>query len=208
MARDHRQSGFSLVELMIVVAVLAALVAAVGTSAHVVNSTLNTNGVRADVTASAQRSIRMMGTFARSGKLSTIQVQAVAADVAALRATYVGEWIPPSDLVWRPGIEFVCAAGVLKINASLNTAQRRLTFELDPGEIANGADDDGDGLIDEGSVILKHDLSTVAVVHDVEDCSFMLDGRLLSIRLRCGKRDASGRVHRATFERAFYMRNN
>jgi hypothetical protein len=140
--------------------------------------------------------------------MTTIAVQAVQEDVIAGRATAVGEWIAPTDLLWRPGIEFQSASGLLSINAALSNSSRRLTFALEPTETANGLDDDGDDLVDEGEVRLVHDLVTVAVVRNVEDCMFQLDRRMLRVRTAGGRTDHTGRVYRAKLEQSFYLRNN
>ena len=41
---------------------------------------------------------------------------------------------------------------------TLTTAPRTLRLEMEPGEANNGADDDGDGLVDEGILVLIEDL--------------------------------------------------
>lgn len=41
---------------------------------------------------------------------------------------------------------------------TITTAPRTLRFEIDPTEANNGADDDGDGLIDEGILVLIEDV--------------------------------------------------
>ena len=94
------------------------------------------------------------------------------------------------------------------MNAALNTAPRSLTFAMEDGETANGIDDDGDGLIDEGAVRLVHDNSTVAMISGVEDCGFCFDGRMLGIRLRVARRDGQGRTFRGYQEQWYYLRNN
>ena len=144
----------------------------------------------------------------RTRPITTILMQAIQADVTAGRATAVGEWIPPTDLIWRPGIQFQSASGLLSMNAALSTSPRRLTFELEAGESANGVDDDGDGLVDEGGVRLLHDLVTIAVVRNIEICEFRLNGRMLRVRIASGRNDRSRTVIRAVLEQSFYLRNN
>jgi hypothetical protein len=144
----------------------------------------------------------------QTAKMSTLRMAAVQDDVTAGAASYVGEWIDPSELVWRPGVEFLSASGLLSMNARLSSATRRVVFTLDPGEVANGSDDDGDGLIDQGTITLLHETVEVAVVRDVELCEFELDGRLLRMRIAIARRAGDGRIDRARMERAVYLRNN
>jgi len=203
-----RQGGFTIIEMMIVMVVLAVMLAAVGNTANVVNTTVNSNDRSAEATSLARRTVRRIGAFIRPGKLSTVTVTAIDDDVKAGRATAVGEWISPTDNVWRPGLQFVAATGLLSMNAALSTSPRELTFQMEAGESDNGIDDDGDGIIDEGTVRLLHNGVTVTVVRDVELCEFALDQRVITVRLRCAKRQSGGLVHRATFEQSFYLRNN
>jgi len=206
----QRESGFTLVEIAIVIVLLTTMLAAVWNTANAVGSTVDTNSRSAEVTSSVRSTLRRIGAFARSAKMTTLLVQAVQEDVTAGRATAIGEWIPPPDpdLLWRPGIQFQMASGLLSMNAALSTSPRRLTFEIEPGETQNGVDDDGDGLIDEGEVRLVHDMVTIAVVRNIETCEFQLDGRMLRVRIASGRRDRSSTVIRAQLEQSFYLRNN
>lgn len=203
-----KQEGFSLVEMLIVIAVLAVMLAAVWNTSSMVSSTVESNSRSAEVTSKVRRTLQQIGKFLRPAKMSTVGVQAVSADVTAGLAASVGEWIDPTDLVWRPGIRFQSASGEKAMNAALSTSPRSLTFSLESGESANSLDDDGDGLIDEGVVKLLHDSVTVAVVRDVESCEFWMDGRTIRVRLQCGRSSPQGRVHRTRLEQSFYLRNN
>jgi len=197
-----------MVEIVIVVALMTTMLAAIWNVSTAVNSTVNSNSRSAEVASSVRTTLRRVGSFSRPAKMTTIMVQAVQQDVTAGLATAVGEWIPPTDLVWRPGIEFQAASGLLSMNAALSTSPRRLTFAIEPGESANGLDDDGDGLVDEGEVRLLHDLVTVAVVRNIEECLFQLDGRMLRVRIAGGRSDQKGIVYRTVLEQSFYLRNN
>ena len=208
MKRDP-ESGFTMVELLIVAAILVAMLGAVLSASDTVTKTATANARSAEVTATVRGALRKIGSFVRSAKMSTIVMPAVQADVTAARATFVGEWISPTDLIQRPGLGFQSASGLLSMNAALSTLPRELTFQLEKGELANGLDDDGDGLVDEGEILLMHDSFTVAVVRNIVDFSFMLDGRMLRVRVRCGKSDPSGRNPvEAQLEQSFYLRNN
>ena len=204
----QREDGFTMVEIVIVVVLMTTMLAAVWNVSMTVNSTVSSNSRSAEASSSVRQSLRRIGAFTRPAKMTSISVQAIAEDVTAGLATAIGEWISPTDLVWRPGIQFQSASGLLSMNAALSTSPRRLTFELEAGEKDNDIDDDGDGLIDEGSIRLMHDFATVAVLRNVEDCQFLLDGRTLRVRIESGRTDNRGRVYRTMLEQGFYLRNN
>ena len=140
--------------------------------------------------------------------MTTIRCQAIQADVDAGEAASVGEWIEPTDLQARPGIRFQSSDGVISINASALTSPREITFVMEAGELDNDLDDDGDGKVDEGTVHLLYDTTTVTLVDDVELCSFAMEGRLMRMQLQSVRVDAKGRAYRATLRQTFYLRNN
>ena len=63
-------------------------------------------------------------------------------------------------------------------------------------------------LVDEGVITLLQNSTTLAILRDVEECNFLIDGRILRIRLRVARADANRRVYRAFLEKRFYLRNN
>ena len=204
----RRQGGFTLIEVTIVVAIAVPMLVGISTTTATVNHSVEAHSRAADVMAFSLRMSQRMARLVRPAKLSTLQVPAVAEDVAALRASTIGEWIPPTDLVWRPGIEFRAASGLLSMNAALSTERRRMLFAMDPAEAANGIDDDGDGLVDEGMITLDQNLVTLDILRDVEDCSFMIDGRIVHMRLRIVRRGSDRRIYEYSIQKPMYLRNN
>jgi prepilin-type N-terminal cleavage/methylation domain-containing protein len=203
-----KQNGFTMIEMCIVMTVLVPMMVGIALTTSSVNNTMEANSHRADVTTYCRRMAQRMAKLVRPAQMTTITVQAVQEDVTMLRATAIGQWIPPTDLVWRPGIQFQSASGLLSMNAALLTTPRRIVFALDPGETDNDVDDDGDGLVDEGTITLLQNGVTLAILKDVEDCAFSLDGRLMFMRLKVARRSSEGRVYRCSLEQRFYLRNN
>lgn len=202
------QSGFTLLEMTLVVTILVPVLAGIAVTTQTVSSTMVSNTRNADSQTAVRRMGARVGGLLRPAKISSIKVQAVQADVAALRASAVGEWIDSTDLLWRPGLQFVAASGLLSMNAALSTSTRQFTFALEGTETANGVDDDGDGLIDEGEITMLQNGTTLAILKDVEECSFSMEGRVLSVRLRVARSDRQGIVYRSSLEQRFYLRNN
>jgi prepilin-type N-terminal cleavage/methylation domain-containing protein len=202
-----RQAGFTLVELMIVMAISAPVLFAVLSATERVGSSISAVGRNADVTFVVQRTTDQLGKFVRAAHRTTFQVRATAADVAALRAAAVGNWMNVLDNDPRGNLRFQCAEGERNLNAEKLTTPRELETELEEGESANGLDDDGDGLVDESRLLLRHGSSRLAIASGVEQVTFELDGRVLRMTLRCGRSDQRGGVNRVTGQYVWWVHN-
>lgn len=201
----ERESGFTLVETMMVVAMLLPILGGIAITSSTVNDTLGSDNRAADVITSARRFGSRIAELVRPAKLGSVRLPADTTDVAAGRAAAVADWIDPPSLEWRTGLQFAVTRG-LGIHAT--TGVREIRFARDRAEAANGIDDDGDGFIDEGEVSIQQAGVSIAVLRDVEDCRFRLDGRILELRLRIARRDQRGRSYRAVVEHQFHLRNN
>lgn len=200
-------SGFTFLELMVVLAVSApVLFAVVSTSEHLLK-TVNSNEHNAEVSEGVRTVTERAGRLFRAAHRSTFRVRATAADVAAGNADAVGDWMVATDLDPRPSIQFQVSTGILAMNASELTTPRALEYILDPNEIANGMDDDGDGLMDEGKLWLSFDAIRTAIATGVEASSFELDGEIVRFSLLCARRDGNGQVHRTVTEHVWCVRN-
>lgn len=204
----HPEAGFSLLELVLVLTVLVPILTGIAATSKAVNTTIDTNARNAEVVAYSRRICQRIGKLVRPLQMSTISMPAVQEDVDALRASSVGEWIAPSDLVWRPGIDFQSASGLLSMNAALSTSPRRIEFTLDATETDNDIDDDGDGLVDEGTITLTADGVTLAILSNVETCELSLDDRIITLRIGVARVDREKNVYRAQVEQSYFMRNN
>lgn len=83
-----------------------------------------------------------------------------------------------------------------------------LRFELDSGETLNGADDDGDGLVDDG--ILVHVIAgdAVTVAAGLLSLGFTATTTGISFDVGLGGRDDAGRIVERTFTRDVSFRNS
>lgn len=202
------ERGMTIVELMIVILILVPVLGLIATSSVVATRTLDANDVAASTTEKLQRTIQRLSHFVRPCVLSTYEVEATPDDVAAGRALAPGQWISPADGEARTAVRFRSALGDLSMNASSWTPQRTIRFELDPSETVNGVDDDGDGFVDEGRIVLDYDGTRVDMVIDAERCTFALDGRELTIAVAAASRSRSSRVVRAATTAVLHLRNN
>src|SRR5262249_20978486 len=123
-----------------------------------------------------QRDAMRISAIMRPCSLTTYRVLSTAADVPVF-ASAPGQWIEPTDGEARPPIQFRAASGTESLSAAQLTEVRGLRLQLDPREIANGRDDDGDGLIDEGDVVLDYAGMQVHIASNIEGLTFTLTSR-------------------------------
>jgi hypothetical protein len=207
-AVTRTQAGFTLIEALVAVTFLVPVLLGAVQLTQVVGRSVDTSVTSTQSQAQLQRTLRVVSEFTQTMKMASLRMRAVAADVTAGIASNVGDWIDPTDLVWRPAVQFVSAAGELSMNARLSTSARQVVFTMEPTETANAIDDDGDGFVDEGQIRLLHEGNEIAIVHNVESCSFNLEGRVLRARIGVARRAGDGRIDRAVLERAIFLRNN
>ena len=117
-------------------------------------------------------------------------------------------WQPLQNYVPRPSIRFQAATGTLSMNARELTPPRSIEFVRDAADPLNGIDDDGDGLVDEGRLVLNYDGVQTKIADGIESSTFVLEDRVVRFRLTCAKRDSNGRIHRGTIEQRFFLRND
>lgn len=201
------QSGFTLIEVVLVSALLAVAVGAVAMSVRTTTQSLTADDLVARAMETLQRSAVRIALIARPCAITTYRVLSDSADVP-VRATAPGEWIEPMDAEERSSIRFAAADGRLSMNAASLTTPRTFRLVLDDGETANAADDDGDGMIDEGRVTMTYNGTDVVMASNVESCTFELTGRLLTIRMRSAARGRGDNVQRFAIEETIYLRNN
>ena len=203
----QRQHGFTLLEVTFGSVLMISAIGMIAMCIDASNRCLHADDVVAQSMEALQRSAVRIAQIMRPCSIVTYRVQATAADVPLLAAA-AGDWIEPVDTQARAAIQFRCASGIQSMNASMLTTPRTLHLELDPGETQNGQDDDGDGMVDEGDVVLDYDDMPVRLASKVEALSFTLTGRLLDIRLQSAGRRRDGTIQRFTVYETLYLRNN
>lgn len=223
MNRSHReaasQQGMTMLELMVVLVVAVPILGSVLATNRMVREENTAMSAASDVAESCRLAGQRLALYARAGLLSTCAVRATQADIDTATDAHsldpsipipdLGEWISPYEDTSRPTFRFQAADGVLSLNATALTPEREFELALEPTETANGADDDGDGLVDEGVLQLRIGTTRLELISTgVERCEFSLSGRTLTMTLQCARRDHEGHVYRATATHMIYMRNN
>ncbi|MEQ8763406.1 MAG: prepilin-type N-terminal cleavage/methylation domain-containing protein [Planctomycetota bacterium] len=83
----------------------------------------------------------------------------------------------------------------------------RLTFRAAPGEELNGDDDNGDGRVDEGSLVLSDGVDTRVLGRNLTQSDWSLDGRCVRVTFTMETRDSRGDRIRITRSSDVLLRN-
>ena len=209
------RAGFTLLESTIAIAMLGSVLSSV---MYVLDSSakaFRTGSMVARMDADADRALREAA--------------------AALRSAEAGWLNPPAPTGSEDRIDFQRSEGVLDNGQAVPGPVERLAFEYDDQELDDGIDNDGDGLIDEGRLILTRDIGGAAqriqLARDVseappgeilgngldDDLNGVVDdhgfsitqiGNRLTIRITLQRFDRSSqRVLEQTSERTVTLRN-
>ncbi len=212
--QDRRRGGFTLMEAAIGIFFLAGMLLAAGFAVDRANSMLRQRRAEEEVATLA-------------GRL----VQRAAEELAfARRSALVPDPVLPFG---ADSLRFQCSEGVVD-GQNVWSATRTLGFEYGPGEQDDGLDNDGDGLVDEGSlvwtesaglpqerrVVLGHGLCEYLPgeeadgvddngngLTDERGISFSIAGDLLTIRIAVQGRGPRGNVITKTAQSSTFLRN-
>jgi prepilin-type N-terminal cleavage/methylation domain-containing protein len=191
------ERGFTLLEMMIALLLILPVLYAATEANSRVNSVVAVNEVRAHLMAQSSAGMDRIAPLLRSTVLSTAQA----------RATPWSPWTALANLTPACGVRFRSSLGPLWLDSTSLTEQRTIEFILDDGEASNSSDDDGDGLVDEGQLILREGSTNTALLADVTGCQFMLDGNLLSLSMTRVRRSHDGLLIACTLSRSYWVRS-
>lgn len=132
--RTHCRAGYSLYEVVIVVGLLGLVMAAAGLVSSSTSNLARFSGEKSRTESKAHRTLDRVVT-----ELTTVA-----------RALMTPDPLVPA---WTSALDFQCANGVAAGLATFGPLTR-LVLEYEPGELDDGVDNDGDGLVDEGRLVL------------------------------------------------------
>ena len=192
-----RQNGFTLIELVITAAMVSLLLALVYSLGGTVVRQINTVEHASDVTKQVQTGMEKALRLLRDSSLGSVQV------------LDGSTWVTPAPGNTYSGVRFQRVLGLQTSTSSPLSAQRTLEWVRDPRETMNGADDDGDGLVDEGFLrMTEMDGSRRIILDGVELFQVVRTGRRLTFTLQCASRDAQRGVLRQRAAEHLTLRNN
>jgi prepilin-type N-terminal cleavage/methylation domain-containing protein len=212
---QRRSAGFTLIEMMVSSVILSILLGAVVMFQMQSNELTRDSAARAQVETEARRVI----------------------DQIATELTGVGHSLLVPDPLGTLGTDTITFQKPLAVSATgvvTWSTRTRIGLVIDAGEVQNGVDDDGDGLIDERNLVMTRNVGTaneIATIlcHDVsrwypgetgnvaddngngvvDESGFNVQrtGDLLSIRLSIEQPTAGGQTIVATAETGVVLRN-
>ncbi len=154
------RAGFSVIELTLSVSVLAVILAALAVLGRSSLSAFQAMSHASEVEDRARRALERAAV-----ELTSVYVPSMIQDPTGQFGTEV--------LEFRQVTGF--QAGVPTYGVAM-----RLAWELDPGETDDGTDEDGDGLIDEGRLILTRNVGSANEIRIVlcDDVRELLEGEI------------------------------
>jgi len=199
MIRNPRTHGFTAIELMIGLTILVPILFAVLSTGTVVTRSMAVNEGAAAVWADTVQIKNRILQFLRPASLGSMQI-------------YDGmAWVLPAEATPYQTLRYRTLDAMPVTGQPYLKRGRELSFQLDRGETADGKDNDGDGLVDEGRIFLAFSDSPASrsvLGSHIEQFSMMRKGRRFFISLQRARRDRNGTMHRATLQTSFYLRNN
>lgn len=209
------RSGFTLVEVMITVTLIGVVLGSVVTIGVSGANAFRTGAVRNDIESNARRCLDQLTRellTARRGSINAL----------------------PESPNWDNQLLFDRFDGVSAADGSLSWMPMRIAFQYEDGEIDDGADNDGDGLVDEGEIVLTRDWGganpvSVTLCRNVREFAegesldgldengnqlvdergFCLEreGNYLTIRLSVERFDADGRLMTSSLDTSVWIRD-
>lgn len=212
--RPSSRSGFTLYEVVITVGLLGVVFAATGMVSQSTSDLASFSGEKSRTETRARRALdRVVEELAMAGRTM------LAPDPAA-----------PG---WTSDLDFQCVTGTVG-GAPVWGLLTTLRWEREPTELADGQDNDGDGLVDEGRVVLVRDVGganeqtivlcngvaefaegeTAAIgdengngLEDENGFSLQRDGELMTVRLTLQEQVEQGQVITTSVRTSFRLRN-
>lgn len=199
--RRSTRTGFTLVEALISVTMLAVLFLAVLQTSSRASDAFDEGGVEHELWTRAQRALERIAT-----EVELASPAILAADVTSDLGAKAVQFRVPTGF----------AGGLVQWSGEI-----RIALELEPDELDDGLDNDGDGFIDEQRIVRTNDFgsadeqrivlaSGVAELQDGESANgvddngnglrdesglaFWAEDGLLTILLTCQSRDEGGRI--------------
>jgi hypothetical protein len=106
-----------------------------------------------------ERSVRLFEAGMTSASLEVDARRALERLARVLQGARAGSLAAlPETPLWQDALDFDRVVSIDRRDGSVTWSASRVEFRHEPGETDDGADDDGDGLVDEGLLVLVQDV--------------------------------------------------
>lgn len=193
-----RESGMTIVELAIVAAFLIPVLFAIAGSGGTIASSINTNEVNAKVAERSRMVSDRIAGLIRGASLASVECYQPS-------DSGPGEWLFPVEGTPYRALRFQIVTG---LPGSPMSPVRTLEWRLDDKEVQDSRDNDGDGLVDEGQLILSgQPWNSVLIATNIEHFTLARKEHALEFSLQTARR-LQGGMHRFLSEQHVELRNN
>jgi hypothetical protein len=207
MSRSHRAAGLTLVEVTVVVALTVPLLLVLGSASRAVMGSFTATDRASRTTEQVLRAVTTIEGALNFGRRQSLLSQATLDDVRRGRASAVGVWFSLPTGEQRTSLEVQALVGDAGPALVIPSRRHRLLLVPDPGEAADGRDNDGDGLVDERTLVLVRGDETLKLLSDVESCTFELRRQALTVTIRFGRAGHGRALQRATVVHTVLLNN-
>ncbi|HEX6811576.1 MAG TPA: hypothetical protein VF384_08140 [Planctomycetota bacterium] len=206
-AAQNRSAGMTLVEVTVVLAIMLPILLVITSATKAVMGSFKATESSSGEMETAQRCVADLDTVFRAGRRRTVEVKATQADVTALRATAIGEWCSMVTADPRTCLRLESTTGEDGPELIVPVRMNELAFVRDAAELADGLDNDGDGLFDEGSLKWTRGGFTSDIARDLEICTFQLDRDSVRVTLQFAVAGHGGTLRRTKLQHTVRLNN-
>lgn len=134
----HKRSGFTTIELMIAMAIFGAVFSAFALATLSASDSYKVGSARSELEAKAYRTLERITSSLDHAQRTTVNPE-------------------PSPPLGSSSLDFQEPSALAGSALMWTSPVQRFAFVIDPAEVDNGVDDNGNGLIDEGTVVWTED---------------------------------------------------
>ena len=206
-SKMNHESGLTLIEVSISAAFMVPILFAMITMGNTVSKATAVNEARSRATEVLRTITANFERCIRSASLVTIATEDPNTNTQKAYGT-TNSWTKAQSMVKHTSLKFQAVDKAPTESSSLGVPVA-FRFELDPDEAKNGLDDDGDGLVDEGRLVMYRGptANPVVLASAVEKCDFIIADGAVTVSLTVAAKVGPRRLVRSQLSKTYFLRN-